>query len=150
MTNNWNWNVSPYQIIILTIPLNRHDWLCPQSSFVCSRLCSCLCSWKLSFITAEQRKLFLLVAFSVHFSVCFIPLCLTLITGLGACSLYLCRYLSPEPFALCAFNCLLMGVGPRAASAVGNEPSLTGLAFQQPLCPLRGFSVAVHSLTQGY
>lgn len=84
------------------------------------------------------------------FSVCFIPLCLTLITGLGACSLYLCRYLSPEPFALCAFNCLLMGVGPRAASAVGNEPSLTGLAFQQPLCPLRGFSVAVHSLTQGY
>lgn len=44
-------------------------------------------------------------------------------------------------FALWVLICVPMGAGWPVASAVGNEPPLTGRTCQQPLCPLPGLLV---------
>lgn len=95
---------------------------------------------------SQQSKLspFFLPSYSLCVFSLFLPSSLfplALITGFGAFSLYLCRSRSPGPFALWVLICVPMGAGWPVASAVGNEPPLTGRTCQQPLCPLPGLLV---------
>lgn len=115
----------------LTRPVYRDDCFSPQIfCFFLPSLC--------------HSRAYKAHSFSSHI-VCFFPLRLIMITGFAACSLYLCRSLSGA-FAPCVLLCLPVGAGWPVASAVGNEPSLTGSTCQQPLCPLGGLSAAARWL----